>query len=77
MKLSDKEYWLMDATLKRVYNKLWETEKEKLHRRLRSFPPANYPDILLSPRSMWHSSFLVLPSFHKSWDEISIKGGRL
>jgi hypothetical protein len=35
--------------------------KEKLHEKPRSFPPANYPDVLLSPWSMCPSSFLVLP----------------
>jgi hypothetical protein len=50
--------------------------KKKLYERPRSFPPSNYLNILLSPRPMWHSSFLVLPtSFHKSRDEISFKGG--
>jgi hypothetical protein len=49
--------------------------KEKLHERLRSFPPSNYLDILLPPWSMCPSSFLVLPtSLRKSWDEISFKG---
>jgi hypothetical protein len=36
------------------------SRNEKLHERPRSFPPANYPDILLSPRSICPSSFLVL-----------------
>jgi hypothetical protein len=50
--------------------------KKKLYERPRSFPPSNYLNILLSPRPMWHSSFLVLPtSFHKSRDEISFRGG--
>jgi hypothetical protein len=50
--------------------------KERLHERLRSFPPSNYLNILLSPRSMCPSSFLVLPtSLRKSRDEISFKGG--
>jgi hypothetical protein len=36
----------------------------------------NYPDDLLSPRSMCPSSFLVLPTPHrKSQDDISFKGG--
>jgi hypothetical protein len=52
--------------------------KKKLHERPRSFSPSNYLDILLSPRSMCPSMFLVLPtSFHKSRDEISFKGGGL
>jgi hypothetical protein len=32
------------------------------------------PNILLAIRSMHHSLFFVLPSFHKSQDEISFKG---
>jgi hypothetical protein len=49
--------------------------KKKSHNRPRSFSPSNYLDILLSPRSMYPSSFLVLPtSLHKSRDEISFKG---
>jgi hypothetical protein len=57
---------------------LWETKNEKLHERPSSFPPFDCCDILFSPQSMHLSSFLVLPtSFHKSWDEISFKGGGL
>jgi muconolactone delta-isomerase len=51
----------MEATLRGAYNGLWEVEKEKLHQRLRSFPPFNYPNILLAIQSMHHSSFLVSP----------------
>jgi hypothetical protein len=51
----------MDATLMGIYNVLLETEKEKLHGRLRSFPPSNGPDIFVPPRLMHPSSFLALP----------------
>jgi hypothetical protein len=52
--------------------------KEKLHERPRSFPPLNYLDILLPPRSMCPLSFLVLPtSLCKSREEISFRGGRV
>jgi hypothetical protein len=61
MKLLDEEDWPMDATLMGVYNVLLETEKEKLHGRLRSFPPSNGPDIFIPPRLMHPSSFLALP----------------
>jgi hypothetical protein len=38
------------SDLTRCY--ITHAQKEKLHERLRSFPPLNYLDILLSPRSM-------------------------
>jgi hypothetical protein len=77
MKLLGKENRPMDATMMGVYNVLWETKKEKLHGRPRSFPPSDCPDIL-SPQSMCPSSFLVLPtSLRKYQDDISFKGGGL
>jgi hypothetical protein len=52
-------------------------KRKRLHERSRSSPPG-YPDILLSPRSMCPSSFLVLPtSLHKSQGDIYFKGGGL
>jgi hypothetical protein len=50
---------------------------EKLYERLISFLPSNNLDIFVSLRSMHRSSFLVLPSFRKSQDEIYFKGGGL
>jgi hypothetical protein len=64
---------LMDAPLMGVRNVLREAEK-KMHGRSRSSPPSDCPDILLSPRSMHPSSFLVPPP-SKSRDEIFFKGG--
>jgi hypothetical protein len=54
------------------------TWNKKLHERPRSFPPSKYLDILLSPRLMWPSSFIVLPtSIRKSWGKIPFKWGGL
>jgi hypothetical protein len=51
--------------------------EEKLHGKLRSFPPSNHPDILCSTWPTCISSFLVPSSFRNSQDEIYFKGGRL
>jgi hypothetical protein len=61
MKLSNEEDWPTDTTLMGDYNVLQETEKEKFHGRLRSFPAINGPDIFVPPWSMHPSLFLALP----------------
>jgi hypothetical protein len=40
----------------------------------REVPPFNGPNIFYSPKPMNPSSFLVPPTFHKSWNKISLKG---
>jgi hypothetical protein len=40
----------MDATLMGFYNVPWETEKEKLHGRPRSFPLSDCLDIVFAPQ---------------------------
>jgi hypothetical protein len=75
MKLSDKEDWLMNATwLESTTCSITHAWKEKLHGRQIRFLHSSCLDIISSPWSMHLSSFLVLPSFHKSWNDISFMG---